>query len=211
MAVYLLTFSGTLMSGSEQFSHTLAVDDTGSSSDTAVLAAGVSALNAMVGTSGFLALYPTTTKWTNVKCALVTNLSSGTLFAGVNTAVNHTGTGASAATHLPPQLAIAVSLVAGPKPNGTPYRGRFYLPCPTAGASGISEHLLTTTGRTTLLNGVEALMDGLTDATEGRSPQVWSRKDGLTSTVRSIRIGRAVDTIRSRRRDIPETYETRAL
>ena len=211
MAVYLVTFSGTLMSGAEQFAHTLAVDDAGSSSEADILSAAVSGINAFHGTTGLAAIYPTTTRWTNVKVARVVDLADGTLFAGVNQAVSLAGTSNIGTKHLPPQLAIAVSLVGGPRANGTPYRGRFYLPCVTADTNAVSEHLLTPAGQTILLNGVEALMDALTDPIDSRSPQVWSRKDATTSTVTTIRIGRAVDTIRSRRRDLPETYADRAL
>lgn len=211
MAVYLATFSGTLLGGAEQFSHTLAIDDVNDGGDAAMLTKCVNGLAAMAGVAGFLAYFPDTTRWTNVKVARITNLGLGTLFAGVNQPVNHVG-GMSTASAVPaPQSAVAISLVGGPRANGTPYRGRFYLPGQSYVANSTSAGQLIDARRDTLLAGAQALLQSINELVTGVSCQVWSRKDATTSTVTAVRCGLAIDTVRSRRRDIPEGYEQLAV
>lgn len=206
MAVYLATFSGTLLDGAEQFSYTLAFDSTIQTDDSATLAAVTAAHAAAMGTSGFLGLFGDSTAWKNIKVAKVINLSTGTLFAGLNQSINNVGGNSTASAQAAPQLALAVSLVGGPRANGTPYRGRFYLPFPAWGASTTTEGILATTAQTTILSFATTLINEINDAPSGRNVVVWSRKDGITSDVVKVRLGRAVDTIRSRRRDLPEAY-----
>ena len=208
VTAYLVTYSGTLISGAEQFVHTIAVDYAGGTDATDVLNDAVTALGAFLDTSGVRGLFRTTTVWTNVKVAAITNLSTGALFAGINQAVTQAGSAATGATPAP-QLSLVVSTVGGPSGNGTPYRGRFHLPAIAINGSQGDNGLITAANQTTLLNGIEAWMTALTVGT--RSPQVWSRKDGLTSTITAVRLGRQFDTIRSRRRDMPELYSTRTL
>lgn len=211
MAVYLATFSGTLLNGAEQFSHSLAIDDVLGGSEEDMLAQVVLGLQAMTGFTGFAATYPQSTKWTNVKVAQVLNLSTGELRAGINQAVNISGTGSGVAVIPPPQVAVAVSLVAGPRANGTPFRGRFYLPAPAVASSNWSEGLMTATAQATIANGVEAMLEQINDPIDQIACQVWSRRYATTSTVETIRVGRAFDTIRSRRRDLAELYVDRAI
>lgn len=203
MTAYLVTYSGTQLSGAEQFSHTMAVDYAGGSDDDDVLDDAVAGIAAFLNATGVRALFATTTVWTNIKAAKITNLASGALFAGTNRTITQAGSAATGGRPAP-QLALAVTLLGGPKANGTPYRGRFYLPFVNANGSQGDGGLLTAANQTTLLAGLDAWMAAVTVLS--RSPQVWSRKDALTSTLTKVRLGRQADTIRSRRRDMPEQY-----
>lgn len=211
MAVYLATFSGTLLDGAEQFSYTLAFDSVIQQDDSATLAAVTAAHAAAMGTAGFLGAYGDSTSWKNIKVAKVVNLATGALFAGVNQAVNNVGGLSTASAQPAPQLALAVSLVGGPRANGTPYRGRFYLPAPAWGSPNFGDGLLGTTVQTTILNFAATLINEINDVPSGRRVVVWSRKDATTTPVGTVRLGRVLDTIRSRRRDVPEAYSSLSI
>lgn len=211
MAVYLATISGTLNDGAEAFSYSLAFDSTVQTDDSATLAAVKAAHDAAMGTSGFLGIFPDSTAWKNIKVAKVINLSTGTLFAGLNQAINHVGGNSTSSQQPPSQLALAASLVGGPRANGTPYRGRFYLPFPVWGTPNTGDGILGTASQTTILAYCSTLIDQINDVPSGRRVVVWSRKDGLTSNVTAVKLGRVPDVIRSRRRDLPEQYAQTAI
>lgn len=211
MAVYLVTYSGTLLGGQEQFAHTLAVDDVNDGGESAIADRADTALQAFLATAGCSNNISNGTRWTNIKVARVLSLTAGTLFAGFNKAINHAGTNASAGSVPPPQAALAISLVGGPRANGTPYRGRFFLPAPQFGTGSVVGGVLDTALQTSFANGVQNWLNDLNNAVLGVSAQVWSRSAGVTSTVETIRVGRQIDTIRSRRRDMPESYADRAI
>lgn len=206
MAVYLCNFQGTLLSGAETFQHSIAVDAAGETTpgefQNTVLSNCVDAINALMNaTTGIRSHLPSTTAYTNVRVSRVLGLTTGRLFAAVNQSVSLVGTGGNP---LPPQLACAISLQGGDRGNGTPYRGRFYLPAPDT--TRLANGLWATSSRAQYEIGVENFMNALDVDLENTAPQIWSRKDGVTVNVDAVRLGVALDTIRSRRRDIPEAY-----
>lgn len=214
MAVYLLTFSGELLSGAEQFSHSLAVDVAGSGggNEEALLDVAEAAIEDVLTTGGtgpLQAVIHSGTSWTNIKCAQVLGLGTGALKAGVNRTLSLACTASDLPP--PPQLALAVSLVGGPKANGTPYRGRFYVPAPVAASTRWTDGKLATAQQTNYLEAWAQFVRDFDRPIDNMAAQVWSRTDALTSTVTAVRMGRAFDTIRSRRRDMPEDYATEAI
>jgi hypothetical protein len=222
MPSYLLTFRGTVCAGSEEFSHSLTVDDAGTGDPTpeTIAAVGVEAVQEMLAVSTFNSLFPTGTVWTTVTAAEILNLSDGTLSAAFNAALPTALTGQGAQT-LPPQCAVAVSLVAGTYANGTPLRGRFFLPTPSALAISSTTGQLASAAQTGILDGVEAFLNHFVQPTRSMAPQVWSRGPhaeskaprgmSSTQTVETVSVGKIVDTIRSRRGDLPEAYVSRTL
>lgn len=205
MAVYLINFQGTLMTGAEQFQHSIVVDAAGSiggEMQSTVLDAAEDALDALMHTTtGAAPMIPSTTVYTNVRVARVLSLEEGTLQSAVNRSVTKAGTGSGA---LPPQLAVCVSLAGGDKGNGLPYRGRFYMPGPAS--NRVADGIMTSAARDQYGLGVEGMLAALTIPLSNIAPQIWSRKFATTATVEQARIGRALDTVRSRRRSIPEQY-----
>lgn len=114
------------------------------------------------------------------------------------------GGGSSTVLH-PFQVALAVSL--GSARRGPTGRGRFYLPLPalvvsTDGTAGGGQ-LLEVQGS------VKTWLEALGNR-EGIDPSVPSvviaSTKGYVSPVTSVRIGRVLDTIRSRRRSLNEAY-----
>jgi hypothetical protein len=103
--------------------------------------------------------------------------------------------------HLPPQCALAVSL------NGVSRfsneRGRFYLPSPavTAGTAGD----IGAGTATDISNSAASFLSAVNTAMGGPKCAVASTKGTLT-IVTSVRVGRVIDTIRSRRASLDEKY-----
>lgn len=122
--------------------------------------------------------------------------------------------GTNAATfYYPPQVAVAVSLISSRA--GASGKGRFFIPSP--GATIATDLRLTTTSATAILNGYTSLLSAMKAYNESGSsfsgnggPVVVSSK-GYTSPVVQLRVGRALDTIRSRRGDLPEGYMTSTI
>lgn len=110
---------------------------------------------------------------------------------------------------LPSQNAIAVSLTAGNRPDGRPFKGRFYLPPPhqdLVDANG----LLSSAQTLSIANGIKGYMDAMNAA--GHVVTVWSRTtEDLVNPVNQVRVGNKLDTIRSRRNAQPEVYSTVAI
>jgi hypothetical protein len=112
-----------------------------------------------------------------------------------------TGANGGGATY-PLQTAVVVSLkTARSGPTG---KGRFYLPSPHFVLA--DDHRLTVPNATTLLTAVKAFV-GAVSALPGGQVQVVSSK-GYSSPVTAVKVGRVLDTLRSRRADQPEDYLT---
>lgn len=207
MASALLKFYGTLLSGAEQFQHSLVVDDAVVAGDEEVWSqwaadAIADAFAAVPSANPF----PSTTAYTGVSAAEILNLSTGALSAAHHRTVSHAGGGSG---NLPPQCSVAVSLTGGQRANGTPIRGRFYLPGPRNETNFFASNgRLSTGGQEAYWIFADALVWSLNRELQDAAPQVWSRALGNTTTVTEVRVGKAVDTIRSRRADIPEEYLT---
>jgi hypothetical protein len=112
-------------------------------------------------------------------------------------------------TLLPSQNAVAVSLTAGVRPNGTPFRGRFYLPPPN-GSAIQADGTLPSATVTNLSLMFKDHLDRLMAL--GHWPSIWSRTvEDLVQPVTQVRVGDRIDTIRSRRNRHPENYAVQAL
>lgn len=105
-----------------------------------------------------------------------------------------------------PQSALAISLNTARR--GSSGRGRFYLPMPVVAVGGdmvvpeVIRDNMAAAAQTFLNNVYNTPGIDVTDLT----PVVASTK-GFLSAVTGVRVGRVIDTIRSRRRSIDEGYE----
>lgn len=106
-------------------------------------------------------------------------------------------------TKYPPQVALAVSLDTGYS-RGLAARGRFYLPPP--GAAVQVDGRLREDDTQVIANAAAAYLSGLNDLGLGVVSIVSDVGAGAVRQVRTVRVGRALDTIRSRRTSIPEGY-----
>ena len=134
--------------------------------------------------------------------ARIIDLSLGTLAAASTvfaSAPPVEGTGDQNAA----QVALAVSLNAGFRPNGQPLRGRFFLPT-IAGQAFDADGRLSGVLQGIVRDFVQAWFGGLDAAT--LTPSVWSRSLATVQAVTGARIGNVPDTIRSRRNQLPESY-----
>jgi hypothetical protein len=199
---FLVTLRGTFAvpTVNEIFVHTLAVQ---SSATTPLLATQVRDhwAAAWGGATGLARTCSNNVKYVEATAATILDLSNGDLSAASHAlfAPQPTGTGVKAS---PSQLAMCVSLVGGPKPNGTPYRGRFYMPMPDA------SYIQAADGRPSApyhwADGTKDFFDLMSAA--GHVPCVWSRANAVLSPVTQIKVGDRFDTIRRRRNSAAETY-----
>jgi hypothetical protein len=107
---------------------------------------------------------------------------------------------------LPPQSSLVISLTTAR--SGATGRGRFFLPMPRKG--------LDVDGRLTVAqqNDTLTIMKGFlndVNAVANLGRIVVSSSKGYESLVTGVRVGRAVDTLRSRRGKIIEAYASAAL
>lgn len=144
---------------------------------------------------------------TEVKYAEIlagTTLSPGGVYAGEPTilAANVPGAASAATQAPPPQIALAVSLQT--ETRGASGRGRFYLPAPGGGIV-VTDGLLAPTAAQSVATSAGAFLSALNGPLGFGDVSVISSK-GTSAVVTSVRVGRAFDTIRSRRRSILEGY-----
>jgi hypothetical protein len=106
----------------------------------------------------------------------------------------------------PPQVALAVSL--GTDRRGATGKGRFYLPMP--GLPMGPDLRIEAAARDTLVGSLTTLFQEINDTpgiATGPTPRITiASSKGYNSDVTSFRVGRAYDTIRSRRTDLAEDY-----
>lgn len=146
--------------------------------------------------------------YTEVVVAEILNLSLGTVTAAYHEPFTPPLIGTNLGLMLPSQNSIAISFTAGLRPNGTPLKGRSYMPPPSVQQLGPGGLLLSAT-RDRL---AEAWDTFLTDLkTQSHLPSVWSRSIPTTQTIDSVRVGNKVDTIRTRRNKLPEAYMVQAI
>ena len=103
-----------------------------------------------------------------------------------------------------PQIALAVSLVTE-KRRGPANAGRFYLPLPAypPAAGGV----ITTANATAVATAATTLLNALNTAVPAHRVVVMSNVGGGASEqVTRVRVGRVLDTMRSRRTSLPEGY-----
>lgn len=101
----------------------------------------------------------------------------------------------------PLQLAICVSLQT--LRSGATGKGRFFIPMIAASVDAESK-LLPTVNQISIANRAKDMLNDLSTILTF-PPQVVSSK-GYMTEVTSVRVGRVVDTLRSRREDLPEEY-----
>lgn len=138
--------------------------------------------------------------------------TSGGSFLQKDSIIQKAGTGA-ATTFIPPQCAVVVSL--GTPRQGTSGKGRIYLP-QTIHAISSSDYRISAAHAQAIADAAKAFLNALAaiDAAafsgDEKGAHVVSTK-GFMSPVRNVRVGRAIDTLRSRRRDVPEGYVSATL
>jgi hypothetical protein len=103
---------------------------------------------------------------------------------------------------MPPQCSLAVSLNTATR--GAKGRGRMFLPAPAAQISS-ADGLMTAARAQLFAQGAAGFLVALRQAGVIGFPSIVS-SSGTRSTITSVRVGRAVDTIRSRRRSLVEGY-----
>lgn len=103
----------------------------------------------------------------------------------------------------PPQIALAISLRTA-KSRGRAHAGRFYIPSGhTVGSNGQITQLQVDT----VVAAATTFLEELAAALPGWRPYVMSNiGTGARNEVTHVSVGRVLDTIRSRRRSIPEGY-----
>jgi hypothetical protein len=207
MTDYLATVRGTLVTASlkEIFVFTIPGIAT-SDQSTAATAVKNAFATAWAGAPTIAGLLPTTTAFTEVTCAEIINKSTGTLKAASHVPFAPVLNGSGTIT-LPSQLAVCVSTAGGSKPNGIPYRGRFYLPGPAGGALVSGTGLISTSA--TWSGWAKAFF--LAMIANSYVPAVWSRKDASMSIITQLRVGATVDTIRTRRNELAEAYSVQTI
>lgn len=106
-----------------------------------------------------------------------------------------------------PQVAIAVSLrTARGGPTG---KGRFYLPA--SGYQTDATLRLSEANANSIRDAAKGFLNALQATGNGEFIPVVASTKGYLSPVTSVAVGRAFDTIRSRRGDMPEGYVSAAL
>jgi hypothetical protein len=142
--------------------------------------------------------------WCRLTEVKLANIGADGLYTGspVIAAVDHAGT--SGAAPNPPQIAMAVSL--GTTLRGPRGRGRFYIPAPAA-AVEVNTGLIPTANQTFVQGKVVAFLNAL-NAISQQGNVVIASSFGFSTPVTTVRVGRALDTIRSRRTSVVEGYST---
>lgn len=125
--------------------------------------------------------------------------------------------GSGAASNIyPPQVAVTASLgTSTPGPRG---KGRVFLPS-TIHVPSVTDLRLTAGNAQTIADGCKAFLNAVNAAalaqqdTSNAVPRVsvYSAADNVQRPVTFVRVGRALDTMRSRRGDLPESYTVSTL
>lgn len=211
MTVYACTLRGTINTATlgEIFSHSLGIE---SSANTQTVAEAVKAAwTTLWGTAatGIGTMFMPTVTYTEATAAQVIDPMVPNLGAAFHAAFTPPLAGRATGKSLPSQVAVAVSFTAGNRPDGRPFKGRFYLPCPADSAIDTNGMLPTATTANLAL-GMKDFLEDLNQA--GHYASVWSRTTaGLVNVINLVRIGNKVDTIRSRRNAQPEVYSSQAV
>jgi hypothetical protein len=213
MAQFYCTVRGTIATAQlgEIFQHSIAV--VSSLSQSAVADALELTFRNAFGTAStkLMGLTSNQCTYNEVTAAQITRLDGtppDALMAATHKAFSPVLNGGSGTFMLPAQSTVAVSLTAGTRPNGSPYKGRFYLP-PSTITYIDQQGKISSTARTQYTNWAGEWLNAMRAA--GIDPSVWSRAQSVLSPVGSVRIGDRVDTQRSRRNKGVETYSTSVI
>jgi len=120
--------------------------------------------------------------------------------------VNTTGGANSGPIH-PPQVAWVVSLNA--RTDTRHQKGRFYLPGPRVAIVGATQRTAQTAPGE-VASTVQTFLRAI-NAVDSARPVIVASKSGLNTIVTSVRVGDVVDTMRTRRDKLRETYSELAL
>lgn len=108
-----------------------------------------------------------------------------------------------------PQCTVAISLLTSAS-RGRGHIGRFYVP--PLGVSPDATGRLSTSTQASLMNTTRTMINGLNGvAGLGTVGVITKIGSGTSRAVTGVRVGRAIDTQRRRRRSIPEEYTSVAL
>lgn len=211
MAVYACTLRGTINTASlgEIFSHSLGIESSGTPQTVAT--AVHAAWTTLWGTAatGIGTMFMPSVTYTEVTAAQVLDPMVPNLGAAYHAAFTPPLAGRATGKSLPSQVAVAISLTAGTRPDGRPFKGRFYLPCPSDAAIDANGMLPTATTQNLAL-GIKDFCEDLNQG--GHYVSVWSRTtEDLVNVVNLVRVGNKVDTIRTRRNAQPEVYASQAV
>lgn len=106
--------------------------------------------------------------------------------------------------HHPPQIALAVTLDTDAR-RGLASKGRFYLPAPSLNIDFAG--LISVADAERVRAGAVGMIERLQDAMPGHQAAVLSDvREGAVRQVRAVRVGRVLDTMRSRRKSIAERH-----
>lgn len=148
-------------------------------------------------------LAPFIRSWATLTEVKYADIAAGGLYAGDPVIVEASiAGGAGAAGSQAPQVALAVSL--DTELRGASGRGRFYLPAPGV-ALASADGLVGAAEIQSVANASAAFLGAINSPAGFGNVSIVSYK-GSVQPVTSVRVGRALDTIRSRRRSLPETY-----
>lgn len=211
MALYYTTLRGTCGQGSgvDEFSHSLGIVSNGSEIQVtdAVHTSWIEFWQG--GGGGIDASYEASTVYVETTAARVIDQTVPDLGAANHRPFTPGLPGLSTAPPLPQQTSVVVSLLAGQRPNGTPFRGRFYMPAPSTITLSV-EGTMDTTFQSALAVRIREHFQRLIAA--GHVPSLWSRTvAGLVNPINEVRVGNKFDTMRSRRNDIPEVYVSQPI
>lgn len=211
MTVYACTFRGTIDTAAigEIFSHSLGIES--SASAAAVAQALHDAWVTTWGTAatGLGTFFTPQITYTDCTAAQVIDPMVPDLGAAAHSPFTPPLAGRATGDMLPSQCSVAVSLTAGTRPDGRPFKGRFYLPTPHETALDASG-LIPSATTANLATMFKTLFETLNSA--GHIVSVWSRTtEDLVNAVNLVRVGNRVDTTRSRRNRQPEVYSSQAV
>jgi hypothetical protein len=116
--------------------------------------------------------------------------------------------GRSSGTPFPPQIAYRVSI--GDGLRGRSHRGGWYVPLPAMGISNKNDPRMAAGDATSAASSAALLITQLQATAAGRQFVIASGVLG-NLPVSVVRVGRAYDTMRSRRTNLPEDYSTATL
>ena len=195
MPTYDLITRGTLH-GAESFSYSCAVTGSGTLADAA--AAAADANTAMHAASGFDAVFDDGVAWVDILVNQIPDGGGVVIDSQIATAAD---AGSTTVGSLPNQCAVVVSKVTGFA--GSRNRGRMFLP-PVANDKLTASGRLGSTTLTSLSNGITAWNNSLIG--DGFTPVLVSPSQSANLVITTLRIGDVVDTMRSRRNALAETY-----
>lgn len=207
MANYLCTLRGRLASAGvgEIFSHSFAVM---SNAEPSMVSTAVASSWNTVWFSGPTSLageFPTAVVYEEATAALILGLTDGRLGAAYHTPFEPDCAGSNTSGTHPTQVSVAVSFRAGFRPNGTPLKGRTYMPGLSVDRTDAATGLILSSAQNVLLLQWETFVNGLSAG--GHNVAVWSRTMGAVQAVTQVRVGNRMDTIRSRRNSQAEQYQ----